>query len=152
MSGVTTLHRHTLNGGHLQAQGSFRMPTNAELEGPTGCGRASRSKNIEKIEKYQAVCNRHGFSFKPLVFESSGYLHKDFREFLKSIAQNASEVKKIPHDTLYNYFLKKLSMTMQTSFAQNVIKSTFLLCGNATRQDTYGTNDALAMAAGQMAH
>ena len=140
----TTLKRTAL------PQGSLKPPKRCELLlSGEGCGASSTAGNKEKVKKYKDICEQERFSFKALTFESSGFIDSDFLALLKRMAASCSDVKKIPHDTLYNYFLKKISMKIQGSLARNVIGSSFILSGNASHTDRSAVSDHLVLASRQ---
>jgi hypothetical protein len=85
-------------------------------------GSAANNMAARKIGKYRASCAAAGFSFKPIVFESTGYMHKDALDFLHGLAKEASEVKHIPAAVLYNYFVKRLSFRLQCGIANSIGK------------------------------
>ena len=85
-------------------------------------GKAAQAAYNRKLAAYGQVCELAGFSFKPLVFESSGFMHHDVVAFLKDLAHDCSEVKQIPAETLFQHFLKRLSYCLQHCVANNIVK------------------------------
>ena len=47
------------------------------------------------------------------MFETTGYLREEAKDFLLVLSKVASEARRIPSGILYNYFLKRLSMRLQ---------------------------------------
>ena len=84
-------------------------------------GAQSRNAHSAKIRKYTIPNEALRLSFRPIVFESSGLFHKDVIKFLTHLATNAAEIRKIDANVLLNYFMKRLSMCLQVSFADNII-------------------------------
>ena len=84
-------------------------------------GKAANTAFLQKKAKYQGVCDACGFSFIPLIFESTGFMHSGVKAYLRSLAANCSTVKKISPDILYNHFVKRLSFRLQSCFASNIV-------------------------------
>ena len=61
--------------------------------------------------------------FFPIVFESSGTMHSK----AKLILEQAASVRNIPASTLYNFFLKRISVVFQRSIAEAIYKKTFIV-------------------------
>ena len=85
-------------------------------------GRPARKAYTGKENKYKEVCKANRFSFQPIIFESSGYVHDQTAAFIQKIAQEAENTRKIPHETLYIYFMKRLSFRLQVSLAESITK------------------------------
>jgi hypothetical protein len=73
-----------------------------------------------KNTKYQQLSATAGFGFLPIIFETSGYVHPEVLSLLKSVANQASALSSIPEATLYNYYLKCLSMELQKGLAESI--------------------------------
>jgi hypothetical protein len=69
----------------------------------------------QKIAKYLEISNLSGFDFLPVVFESSGSMHRDVILLLQRLAKHASGPRRIPWSTLLAYFEKRLSMAFQNA-------------------------------------
>ena len=85
-------------------------------------GRAADHAHNEKIRKYGEVCQVNGFSFKPIIFESNGFVHAETVSFIKRVAKSCASTKKIPHETIFNYLMKGLSMALQKGLANAILK------------------------------
>ena len=96
------------------------------LTGFTGrvveAGNAAKVVVAAKNAKYQASCSAAGFSFKAIVSESTGFMHKNVTELLLSLAKDASELKHIKATVLYNYFVKRIGFCLQRGIANAISK------------------------------
>ena len=72
----------------------------------------------EKKLKYSVIAEANQLSFLPLTFESTGRMHKHTKDFLKTLANSVQEQRGISDTTLYSYFTKCLSCTLQKAVAQ----------------------------------
>ena len=68
----------------------------------TQVGRAADHAHSEKLKKYSEVCQINGFSFKPIIFESNGFVHAETVSFIKRVSKSCASTRKIPHDTIFN--------------------------------------------------
>ncbi len=74
----------------------------------------------KKNKKYAESVNSNNFDFVPFILESNGYFHPTAKLFLLKLAKIASELKKISTTTLFNYFIKRLSVRLQKSLASGI--------------------------------
>ena len=75
-----------------------------------------------KKKKYEEMSKKIKSSFVPIIFQPSGFIHQDSLKYIKKIASFANEEKRIQEDTLTNFFLKRLSITLQKGIANSIIK------------------------------
>ena len=68
----------------------------------------------DKNRKYKNVSHQNGLSFSPLIFESTGRMHKSTVAILRSFAKLAEEPLRIPKAVLYSYFHQKNFMLPAT--------------------------------------
>ena len=85
-------------------------------------GKSADSMYAAKLRKYQHVAQANRFSFLPIIFESTGLVHADTKQFLMKLATGASELKRIPKDVLYSFFMKRLSVCVQVNIASCIQK------------------------------
>jgi hypothetical protein len=90
-------------------------------------GKVAEGRYNNKMARYGDLAAAKGFGFLPFVFESSGRMHPEASKYMKKIAKYASEVKRIPEGTLYNYFIKCLSMALQKGVAHAISDRLHLL-------------------------
>ena len=102
-------------------------------------GRAEFKAKQHKIKKYRDEVGEEE-SFLPIVFESTGRLDADSLKFLYSISKKASEVKSIPTDVIYKWFIKNLSITFQKTTATMIINKAHLV--RSKFQGDFTTNHA----------
>ena len=79
---------------------------------------AYRRKNTKFLG--DAIANGH--LFKPIVLESSGYIHPETTAFFRDLAAKCSGIKKISQSVLYAYFMKRLSVSLQKGIATAIIQ------------------------------
>lgn len=65
--------------------------------------------------------------FLPIVFETSGRMHSGAIKLLREAAAKAEEVKKISKNTIYNFFIKRISIAYQRVLADSLNNKVFLL-------------------------
>lgn len=94
-------------------------------------GWAAENAVSVKNRKYKAACARDDSKFTALVFESSGYMHPDVLRLVKTIADHAAEIRKIPAHVLYRYHINCLSVILHRSVAKAMIKRSAQLQGTA---------------------
>ena len=97
--------------------GTLQDPTRSQALAPY---RQSKLRYQQKMSKYGNRCAPLGFSFQPFVFESSGALDKHARDLLKKYAKKAAELRRIPAERLYRYFLCRMSMCLQRGISRSI--------------------------------
>lgn len=75
-----------------------------------------------KVQKYKALCDKGNYLLLPFIFESTGLIHPEGKKYLQRLALGSSESSRINKDILYNFFLKKLSVTLQNSLANCMLR------------------------------
>ena len=101
-------------------------------------GSAAISYHNAKNRKYLQMSTSRGFGFLPIIFESSGMLHAEAKSFLKRVAKRASELKRISEDILFEYFLKRLSLTLQRGIAEAITQRTAKVNSHSTVESDVG--------------
>ena len=97
------------------------------LQAATKAGKAAMERAISKDNKYRPLCrpNELGqarYSFIPIVYETTGRMHKKLKTFLKAAVKEAARLKKINDDNIMAYLLKRLSVSLQKSLAKTILK------------------------------
>jgi hypothetical protein len=67
----------------------------------------------EKVRKYGPEASTAGLAFVPLVIDTSGRMHKDFKKILETALKSASVVRCIPLSILKHYWYSALLFTLQ---------------------------------------
>ncbi len=80
--------------------------------------RAADRYYVDKNRKYSGITTANELSFLPLIFESTGRMHKSTKDFFKTLAHSVQELRGITDTTLYSYFIKSMSCTFQKSVAE----------------------------------
>jgi hypothetical protein len=97
--------------------------------------RAERKAN-EKRQKYkQAIqqLNRREVKLVPFVISNTGAIHKDGMSLLNKLADHSSEFRRIPKNTLLNFYLKMISLTFIRSISRTIhTKAISAFSGNFT--------------------
>ena len=108
---------------------------------------AANIRAEEKERKYRALMeSRDNAEFIPIVFETSGSIHPQATKLLRKYAKYASEIKKIPADAIYNYFLKIISTSFQRALADTINNKIYHLssrCNMEIIHPEFNNNDIL---------
>ena len=88
-----------------------------------------------KQRKYRDSIALSGFSFLPLVVESTGMLHPRFSLFLKTLASSASEIRRIPAECLHKYFIRRLVFKLAGAIASNINERYFTVNSHSEQLD-----------------
>ena len=97
-----------------------------------------------KNTKYRQICIDNGYQFQPIVLETNGNIHPEVLKFLRNVAKQATVISKIDEHTLYNYYLKVLSVQLQIGLAQS-INEKLLLAIRDDRRDYGLDNEAIQL-------
>ena len=98
----------------------------------------------DKNRKYKNVSHQNGLSFSPLIFESTGRMHKSTVAILRSFAKLAEEPLRIPKAVLYGYFIRRISCCLQRSIARAILTRVSAIKGRvskATRNSYYTSHE-----------
>jgi hypothetical protein len=100
--------------------------------------KAYNSKN----RKYKRLALENGLSFLPIIFETTGRPHPTVVKFVRSMAEDCEEVKKISKDIIYGYVMNSLSCVLQRGIANAINVRVSTLNGRQTRSANrgYGTS------------
>ena len=66
---------------------------------------------------------QQSLKFTPIVFESTGYMHKDAVELLREVAGMSEKNKCNSTIALYNYLMTSISVVLQKGLASAFLKS-----------------------------
>ena len=91
------------------------------VAGEQRIGLSAHNAYVTKTRKYNQDAQSLGFSFMPFIFESTGYLHPESLKFIRLLARKASEVKRIREETLYKYFMKRLTSSLQDGISNAIL-------------------------------
>ena len=93
-------------------------PVNAHSKKKTNKGGvAAEVAYKRKTEKYSAIAEQYNLKFTPIVFESTGYMHKDAVELLREVAGMSEKNKCYSTIALYNYLMTSISVVLQKGLA-----------------------------------
>ena len=81
---------------------------NANNTTPRETGKQAQVVYMAKMNKYSAIATANDLDFKPIVYESTGLLHTDARNFFLAVAKAAELYRNIASSTLFNYLLTSL--------------------------------------------
>jgi hypothetical protein len=110
---------------HVTRAGELNLPIHA-----TNTGQAAQAMFDKKNDGYLQLCTTAGFGFLPIVFETNGSVHKDVIKLLDDTSKRAADTSCIPAATLYNYYLKLLSISLQKGLAASITtKLSFVIRG-----------------------
>ena len=82
-----------------------------------------------KQRKYNGLAAANNLGFIPIVFEITGRLHSQATDLLRAALQTASERRAISYDTLWNYWISSLMITLQRCLAKSIIVRAHRLVG-----------------------
>lgn len=100
-------------------------------------GTQAEIRHKDKIRHYDMnVINANGLGFHPIIFESTGFVHKHTRDYLITLAKRASEEKKIPSAILYSYFIKRLSVRLQKGISDAINRRIYRHGSRANVEET----------------
>jgi len=94
--------------------------------------RAANKASSDKKEKYVTVADENGLDFLAFVMESTGKIHSEGLTFLQKLSQSAESFWNIPNKTIYKYWLKLLSITLQRSLMKSIISRSHMINGYLT--------------------
>lgn len=127
---------------HVNRAGEINLPNNA-----VNIGQAAQAMFTKKNRDYLTLCNDNGFGFLPIVFETNGFMHEAVCKLLQDTSKRASEISSIPAGTLYNYYLKLLSVSLQKGLADSITtKLSHVIRGNGRIRDHALDDDEIRMA------
>ena len=89
-------------------------------------GRKAEEMVKIKVNKYGDLAREANLNFIPIVFESTGYVHKITQKFFKTVSTCAETVRGVSRDILYRYWMMQISITLQKSLVQALRKKVIL--------------------------
>ena len=90
------------------------------LSQATAEGSAGQTREKQKNNKYSAFAKAQLEDFSAFVTESTGRFNKTTLDYLEKLSKKASELKLIDSNILYQWMLKRLSVTFQNSIAKAI--------------------------------
>jgi hypothetical protein len=102
-------------------------------------GHAASLTYQRKMKKY-ADLGQPESAVLPVVLQSTGLIHVEFKKYLKKLSYIASESKRIQHFILYRHFLKRISICLQLNIARSInCRSTYLTshCASKNTDPSY---------------
>jgi hypothetical protein len=84
-----------------------------------------------KRTKYVGVSEPNNLDFLPMVFESTGYADGVVIGFIDKLAAHASEVRMIPKEVVYKYWIKRISVTLQKALCTAMFKKVLTVTNRA---------------------
>ena len=103
---------------------SITSPLTGYTGGNFPVGSAAKARFNEKMNNYGAAAAQQGFSFLPIIFESTGFVHPETQRYIRQLAVLGSDQRGISADNLYAYFLKRLMASLQDGIANSLIERT----------------------------
>ena len=97
--------------------------------------RAVKKVNEKQLKYAHAIqqLDRREVKLVPFVISNTGTIHKDGMSLLKKLADHSSEFRRIPKNTLLNYYLKMISLTYIKSISRTIhTKAISAFSGNFT--------------------
>lgn len=111
---------------HYRGGGAEMAAVNTE----NGVGKSAEKADQLKKTKYGEACRALGFGFKTIIIESCGLMHKDTSRFLLSLAKNCCAEKRLSAQTLYNFYLKSVSVRLQRGLAGAILEKYHYVSGH----------------------
>ncbi len=126
--------------------GSEMVSVNLE----SGVGKSAAKSDQTKRSKYGEVCRLNGYGLKTIVVESCGFMHPDTCSFLLTLAKNCCAEKKLNAQTLYNFFLKSISVRLQRGLANAILGKYHYVNGHGLVEN--GAIDRAVQSSAQRVH
>ena len=92
-----------------------------------------RAANVafqKKKQKYDTIAASNDLDFLPFVLESTGKIHPDSLSLLQKLSQASEIFWHIPHKTIYKYWLRLLSITLQRSLMTSILERSHIINGS----------------------
>ena len=103
--------------------------------------RAGSAAFNRKMHYYNNDANTVGFGFIPLVFESSGKMHEVSKIFFKNIITQAAELRKIPFQCLWKYWISSIMFVIQRQQADSIFKRSIKCHRQQQKEEFHVFND-----------
>ena len=92
--------------------------------------RAANAAFQKKNQKYLTIANSNNLDFLPFVIESTGKIHPDSLSLLQKLSQASEIFWRIPQKTIYKYWLRLLSITLQRSLITSILERSHIINGS----------------------
>ena len=99
-------------------------------------GRAAKKALDRKMDKYYDLAQQANLALVPFIMESTGYVENHARNFVARVADYASTIRMIPQATLYRFWMKKLSMTLQKALCTAVYRKVMAVTNKRQGRNT----------------
>ncbi len=97
-------------------------------------------KKAQKDSKYKAVCRAKDCVFVPFIINTTGQIHKQGLTLLRKMANHASEIRDIPAEVLFKYYIKVLNFSLFKQVTRLVyLKAVGTMDARTARQTSKGT-------------
>ena len=103
--------------------------------------RAGKAAFSRKKIYYNNDANAIGFGFISLVFESSGKMHEESKEFFKHVIMQAAEIRMILFPCLWKYWMPSIIFVNHRQHADTVFKRSILSHKQKDTDEDYTFDD-----------
>ena len=75
------------------------------------------------MRKFYKVATVHGESFKPVIFETFGYWHKEVKDIVRSVCGHITSKLQpsVAQSVIVSYWTRRISVAMARSVSQSLI-------------------------------
>jgi hypothetical protein len=109
---------------------------------------AAHISATRKYTKFKTKCEMANYGFLPIIMETQGLWHSDTKSFIQDTIKSHETASKIPYSILYNYWARRISVTLQRALANAVLhkKNTIIKkqCSNSPNQN-FTLNDEIIL-------
>jgi hypothetical protein len=91
--------------------GNIEVDHNVRKPHLTNDKRAIQKKK-DKDLTYKTICKNKGYVFVPFIMNTTGKIHKQGLRLLRRMAEHASELRNIPAETLFKYYIRVMNFTL----------------------------------------
>jgi hypothetical protein len=128
-------HSNNLNSTYKYKENKYRkLLEDCERAANSGRTVTLQQDNQPSEDTARDVFNPKDFVVYPIIFESTGAIHPESSKFIDSILEKAAESNRSHPDQLIGYFMKKLSVCLQTHLANTIHARVIGLMGNRDAQ------------------
>ena len=135
--------------GATGATGLLRAQSPQRTRSGVKPGSQAAAARQRKVKKYGTIALQNNLGFIPFAIETSGYMDKDAREFLRKVCEYGATEKKIKYTILINWAYKQLITTLHRALIEALKTKVRQIVAKNTRPDSYRTyenvlnNDAI---------
>ena len=102
---------------------AYHPKSNALLRASTyesKTGQLATMRRNTKNTQYRALSSEAGFDFLPFVYEANGFVDAPAVDFIRKLANQAAMKHSMPFSHYFTYFIRILSLKLQSTFAQSI--------------------------------